>query len=57
MYKIDPERIFIVGNSSGAILTLLFAIENELRIKGIISLWGGAVVDSVHIENICRWLS
>ena len=51
MYKIDPERIFIVGNSSGAILTLLFVIENELRIKGIISLWG-AVVDSVHIENM-----
>lgn len=50
-YKINPRRIFVVGNSSGAILALHSAIENEERVEGIISLWG-ASIDSVHIKNI-----
>lgn len=50
-YKINPNRIFVIGNSSGAILALHSAIEKEERVEGIISLWG-ASIDSVHIKNI-----
>lgn len=50
-YKISPNKIFIIGNSSGAILALHSAIENEKQVKGIVSLWG-ATINSEQIKNI-----
>lgn len=50
-YKISPNKIFIIGNSSGAILALHSAIENEEQVKGIVSLWG-ATINSEQIKNI-----
>lgn len=50
-YKINPNRIFVIGNSSGAILALHSTIEKKVQVRGIISLWG-ASIDSAHIKNI-----
>lgn len=50
-YKIDSNKIFIIGNSSGAILALHAAMEKEERVSGIVSLWGGTI-DSVRVKNI-----
>lgn len=49
-YKINPNKIFIIGNSSGAILALHFAIENDEYVKGIVSLWGATI--SEQMKNI-----
>lgn len=50
-YGVDPEKFFVIGNSSGAILALHFGIENEDSVRGIVSLWG-ATIDSLRIKNI-----
>ena len=50
-YNINSKEIFIIGNSSGAILALHSAIENVEQVKGIVSLWG-ATIDDAHIRNI-----
>lgn len=51
-YGINPNRIFVVGCSSGAILALQSSIENaEAKPDAVISLWG-AVMDKVQIKNI-----
>ena len=49
-YKINPNKIFIIGNSSGAIFALHFAIENDEYVKGIVSLWGATI--SEQMKNI-----
>ena len=51
-YGINPNRIFVVGCSSGAILALQSIIENKkTKPDAVISLWG-AVMDKVQIKNI-----
>lgn len=51
-YGINPNRIFVVGCSSGAILALQSIIENtDAKPDAVISLWG-AVMDKVQIKNI-----
>ena len=51
-YGINPNRIFVVGCSSGAILALQSSIENtKAKPDAVISLWG-AVMDKVQIKNI-----
>lgn len=51
-YGINPNRIFVVGCSSGAILALQSIIENtETRPDAVISLWG-AVMNKVQIKNV-----
>lgn len=50
-YKIDADKIFVMGNSSGAVLALHFAMEKEINVKGVVSLWGG-VLNKNHIKNI-----
>ena len=51
-YGIDSGKIFVIGNSSGAILALQSACErNSLSPQAIVSLWG-AVIDKEQIKNI-----
>ena len=50
-YKINPNRIFVIGNSSGAILALHSAMEKDGRVRGTVSLWG-ATIDSSCTKKI-----
>ena len=51
-HRIDSEKIFVIGNSSGAILALQSVCErNNLSPQAIVSLWG-AVIDKEQIKNI-----
>ena len=50
-YGIDPERISVIGNSSGAVLALHSAQENEEQMRGVVSLWG-ATINSNHVKKI-----
>ncbi|MCQ2053135.1 MAG: alpha/beta hydrolase [archaeon] len=50
-YGIDPENFFIIGSSSGAMITLHFAFNIEKKARALVSLWG-AVLDSGKIRKI-----
>lgn len=51
-YGINREKIFIVGNSSGAILAMQSVCEkNNINPNAVVSLWG-AVLDKEKIKNV-----
>jgi predicted esterase len=48
---IGPERVFLVGFSQGACLSLEFAARNPRRYGGVFALSGGLIGASVRAEN------
>ena len=51
-YGIDREKIFVIGNSSGAILAMQSVCEkNSINPNAVVSLWG-AVLDKEKIKNV-----
>ena len=51
-YGIDQEKIFVIGNSSGAILAMQSVCEkNGVSPNAIVSMWG-AVLDKEKIKNV-----
>ncbi len=51
-YGIDREKIFVIGNSSGAILAMQSVCEkNGVSPNAIVSMWG-AVLDKEKIKNV-----
>lgn len=51
-YDIDREKIFVIGNSSGAILAMQSVCEkNGISPNAVVSMWG-AVLDKEKIKNV-----
>lgn len=48
---ISPEKVFLLGFSQGACLTLEFAARHALRYGGVIAFTGGLIGDRIYPEN------
>lgn len=42
-YKIDLEKIFVIGGSSGALIALHYLTKEDAKVKAVISLWGATI--------------
>ena len=44
-YKVDPDRLFVVGHSNGAFMAYWYACQRAERVAAIVSLAGEALAD------------